>query len=343
MLIIGCDFHSGFQQLAIFDNRTGEVVEKKLLHPGEAMAFYRGQQRRYGWAWSRVRRVSGSGGCWASAGMSCGSGMRPHSGGRDAAAEDGPAGCRADLEADAGRAVSAHLGAVGRGARCAAVADGPASSDADADAGEEPVAVAGAEPGTAEGAEAVVGGGAGAVARAADDGTCGAAAGSVAADGGRAGPASAELDVLVRRQAEGREDARRLMTHPGVGPQTALGMVLTIGEVGRFAGAKQVASYLGLTPREHTSGGKQRLGHISKQGSSLMRFLLVEAGQSAVKGDAQLRRAYRRLAAKKSRAVAKVMVARRLAVRLYWMLRRNWTYAELARHAGEPGSFCGEQ
>jgi transposase len=153
----------------------------------------------------------------------------------------------------------------------------------------------------------------------------------------------AELNGLVRSQAEGREDARRLMTHPGVGPQTALGMVLTLGEVGRFAGARQVASYLGLTPREHSSGGKQRLGHISKQGSSLMRFLLVEAGQSAVKGDAQLRRAYARLAAKKSRAVAKVMVARRLAVRLYWMLRKQWTYAELARHAGEPGSFCGEQ
>src|SRR5208283_7371 len=153
----------------------------------------------------------------------------------------------------------------------------------------------------------------------------------------------AALDVLVRREAEAREEARRLMTHPGVGPQTALAMVLTLGEVSRFASSKQVASYLGLTPREHSSGGKQRLGHISKQGSSFMRFLLVEAGQTAVRGDAQLQRAYRRLAAKKSRAVAKVMVARRLAVRLYWMLRRQWTYAELARHAGEPGSFCGEQ
>jgi transposase len=151
----------------------------------------------------------------------------------------------------------------------------------------------------------------------------------------------AELDVLVRRQAEGREDARRLMTHPGVGPQTALGMVLTIGDVSRFESAKKVASYLGLIPGEYSSGNKQRLGHISKQGSSLMRFLLVEAGQTAVRGDEQLRRAYARLAAKKSRAVAKVMVARRLAARLYWMLRNEWTYAELARHAGEPGSFCG--
>jgi transposase len=151
------------------------------------------------------------------------------------------------------------------------------------------------------------------------------------------------LDVVVRREATAREDARRLMTHPGVGPQTALGMVLTVGDVSRFAGSKQLTSYLGLTPREHSSGGKQRLGHISKQGSSFMRFLLVEAGQTAVRGDDELKRAYRRLAAKKGRAVAKVMVARRLAIRLYWMLRNRQTYAELARHAGKPGSFRGEQ
>jgi len=151
------------------------------------------------------------------------------------------------------------------------------------------------------------------------------------------------LDGVVRQQAEGREEARRLMTHPGVGPQTALGMVLTVGEVSRFATSKQLASYLGLTPREHSSGGKQRLGHISKQGSSFMRFLLVEAGQTAVRGDERLQRAYRRLAVRKSRGVAKVMVARRLAVRLYWMLREQWTYAELTRHAGKLESSCGEQ
>ena len=62
-----------------------------------------------------------------------------------------------------------------------------------------------------------------------------------------------------------------------------------------------------------------------------------------MRGDEELQRAYRRLAARKSRAVAKVMVARRLAVRLYWMLRKGWTYTELARHAGKPGSSCGEQ
>ncbi len=92
------------------------------------------------------------------------------------------------------------------------------------------------------------------------------------------------LDVLVRQQAEGREDARRLMTHPGVGPQTALGMVLTLGEVDRFDTSKQVASYLGLIPGEYSSGGKQRLGHISKQGSSLY---AVSAGGGGPDGGAR--------------------------------------------------------
>ena len=75
-----------------------------------------------------------------------------------------------------------------------------------------------------------------------------------------------------------------------------------------------------------------------------MRFLLVEAGQSAVRGDEELKRAYKRLWVRKgNRAVAKVLVARRLAVRLYWTLRIEWTYAELVRHAGKPGSSCGKR
>jgi transposase len=140
-----------------------------------------------------------------------------------------------------------------------------------------------------------------------------------------------ELDGQVKQQAEQRPEAVRPMSHPGVGPNTALGFVLTLGEVTRFRRARQVASYLGLIPREHSSGGKQRLGHISKQGSAFMRFLLVEAGQSAVKGEAELRRFYRRLAVRGGRSKAKVAVARKLAVRLYWMLRHEWNYAQLCR------------
>ena len=152
-----------------------------------------------------------------------------------------------------------------------------------------------------------------------------------------------ELDRAVAQQASARPQVRQLMTHPGVGPVTALAFVLTVGPVQRFPRGKQVASYFGLIPTEHSSGGKQRLGHISKQGNAFLRGLLVEAAQSAVRHEPGLRRDYRRLAQKKCRALAKVAIARKLAVRLYWMLRTDCNYAQLVQgsHAGQPESSCG--
>jgi len=128
-----------------------------------------------------------------------------------------------------------------------------------------------------------------------------------------------------------------------VGPVTALAFALTLGPAERFQRGRQVGSYFGLIPSEHSSGGKQRLGHISKQGSSFVRGLLVEAAQSAVRQEPQLRREYRRLSQRRCRALAKVAIARKLAVRLYWMLREEVDYAQLIRgsHAGQPESFRG--
>jgi transposase len=140
-----------------------------------------------------------------------------------------------------------------------------------------------------------------------------------------------QLNRAVEEEVRKRPEAVRLRTHPGVGPVTALAMVLTLGPAERFRSGKQVGSYLGLIPSEDSSGGKQRLGKISKQGSSFLRFLLVEAGQTAARYDPQLKRFYRRLAVRKNRSVAKVAVARKLATRLYLMLREQWTYAQLCQ------------
>ena len=138
------------------------------------------------------------------------------------------------------------------------------------------------------------------------------------------------LDLAVKRAAEENCGARLLMTQPGVGPVTALAFVLTMGDVSRFPRGKQVASYLGLSPREYSSGGQQRLGSISKQGNRFMRMLLVEAAQVAVRCDAQFRREYlQRCHHDKPKAVAKVAAARKLAVRLYWMLRTETPYPEI--------------
>ncbi len=85
---------------------------------------------------------------------------------------------------------------------------------------------------------------------------------------------------------------------------------------------------MGLIPREHSSGGKQRLGAISKQGNCLLRTLLVEAAPSAVRFDPAFRKEYRHRCYRKPRAVAKLAAARKLAVRLYWMLRTRTPYPD---------------
>ena len=146
----------------------------------------------------------------------------------------------------------------------------------------------------------------------------------------------ARLDQAVEQAAKSQPLAARLMTHPGVGPVTSLAFVLIIGPVNRFAGSRKVVSYLGLNPQEHSSGGKQRLGSISKQGNPMMRSLLVEAGHTAARFDPQLRRVYQRLKFRRGASVAKVAVARKLAVRMYWMLRSTADYAQLVRMQGSP-------
>jgi transposase len=100
-----------------------------------------------------------------------------------------------------------------------------------------------------------------------------------------------------------------------------------------FRRSKQVVSYLGLNPRE-SSGGRQRLGGISKQDNSMARFLLVEAGQTAARYDEELRRDYQRLKFRRGTAVAKVAIARKLAVRLYWKLRKAEQHGAAGSHAG---------
>lgn len=137
-------------------------------------------------------------------------------------------------------------------------------------------------------------------------------------------PRIAELDRAVREQAEQRPSVRHLMQQPGVGPITALAFVLTIGPIQRFPHSRALVSYLGLNPREDSSGEKRRLGAISKQGNPLLRWLLVEAGHSAARVDPQLRRLYLRLKFRRGAGVAKVAVARKLAVKLYWRLR-EWS------------------
>jgi transposase len=155
----------------------------------------------------------------------------------------------------------------------------------------------------------------------------------------RMNPSIDELSRAVEQEARKRPEVLRLMTHPGVGPLTALAFVLIIGTPKRFKCGKQIGSYVGLIPSEDSSAGHQRLGHITKQGSSLLRFLLGEAAQAAARCDADWRRRYMHLAMRRHRNVAKVAMARRLGVRLYWMWRNGWEYAQLVKFGSNAGQL----
>jgi len=157
-------------------------------------------------------------------------------------------------------------------------------------------------------------------------------------------PTIAKLTQAIDREVEKCPAARRLQTHPGVGPLTALAFVLIIGKADRFQCGKQIASYLGLVPLEKSSGNQRRLGHITKQGNSLLRFLLVEAAQVTARSLPEWRSKYVHLTMRRGRKIAKVAMARRLAVRLYWMMRREWNYGQVKKfgsHAGQPGPGDG--
>jgi transposase len=146
------------------------------------------------------------------------------------------------------------------------------------------------------------------------------------------------LEEAVVEAAENNPQAQLLKTHPGVGPVVSLVFVLTIGDWGRFRRSKNLASYLGLIPAEESSADKRRLGHISKQGNTLLRWLLVQAAIKAQRSDPSWHRQYLRLSLNKHHGVAKVAIAHKLAVRLYWMLRSGQNYKQVM----ERGSHAGQ-
>src|SRR6476660_2446358 len=160
----------------------------------------------------------------------------------------------------------------------------------------------------------------------------------------RLNPTIAELSQAIEQEAEKSPAAQRLMTHPGVGAMTALALVLIIERADRFQCGKQIASYLGLVPLEDSSGNRRRLGHITKQGNSLLRFWLVEAAQVTVRSLPEWRSKYVHLTMRRGRKIARVAMARKLAVRLYWMMRKEWDFEQVKKfgsHAGQPGHRDG--
>jgi len=140
-----------------------------------------------------------------------------------------------------------------------------------------------------------------------------------------------KLNQRVEQEAGQRPGATLLMTHPGVGPITALATDVFLGHPERFADSKALASYVGIIPSEYSSGGRQKLGGLSKQGNPLLRFLWCEAAAHAVRRDPELQRFYRRKLVQKGLGKARVAAARKLGIRLWIMLRDQIDYQEFCR------------
>ena len=153
-------------------------------------------------------------------------------------------------------------------------------------------------------------------------------------------PSIDQLSQTIEKEAERIPEVKLLMTHPGVGPITALAFVLVLGTPERFGCGKQVASYLGLIPCEDSSADRWRLGHITKQGNSLLRYLLGQAAQSVARCEKQWQRQYAHLLMRRNKAIAKTAMARKLAVRLFWMWRKGWDYQQLNKFSSHVGKLA---
>jgi len=139
------------------------------------------------------------------------------------------------------------------------------------------------------------------------------------------------LEQELKELAAQNEQVRLVRTHPGIGLLTGLALVHTLAPISRFSNSRKVTAYVGLEPREFTSDTKQRWGGISKAGSTLLRFLLVEAAQHAARADAELKNTYQHLSSRRGKPKAKVAVARKLLVRAYILLRDEIDYATYLR------------
>jgi transposase len=142
-----------------------------------------------------------------------------------------------------------------------------------------------------------------------------------------------ETMVWFKAQSKGDVCITRLRTHPGIGLLTSLCLLHTLQPVSRFRNQRKVVAYAGFDPMVRSSAERAIYLGISKAGSRMLRYLLVEAVHTAIRYDEDLKRFYKRVAERRGRPKAKVAAARKLLIRAYIMLRDEIDYAEFRRRA----------
>ena len=151
----------------------------------------------------------------------------------------------------------------------------------------------------------------------------------------------AAVQQLIEERVAGNQQVEITRTLPGAGSYSALGIACRVGNIERFPRPQSLANYFGLTPGCRNSGeATQRLGSITKQGSTMVRFLLGQLTMHALRKDAGLRQWYRRIRGRRGAKIARVAVMRRLACSLWHMLHEcrpyefEYTRARRRMHEG---------
>ena len=132
-----------------------------------------------------------------------------------------------------------------------------------------------------------------------------------------------QVAQTIDAQAQADPQAQLLCTMPGIGAYSALLILSEIGDVHRFPDSRHLCSYAGLVPSVHASGGKTRLGRLTKQGSTWLRWILIELSMHAIKGAPQFQQLYQRVARKHGRNAGRTAVARAMLKTIYAMLKRQ--------------------
>ena len=138
-----------------------------------------------------------------------------------------------------------------------------------------------------------------------------------------------ETDRYIDVQSMRIPEVQLLRSIPGIGAYSALLIYAEIGDISRFPHYKHLCSYAGLTASVHQSGSTVRYGHITKQGDSLLRWIIVQAVLKTKRRSPGMQRFHKRLVAKKGKKVAKIALARKMLVYIHVMLTHNVRFDEL--------------
>jgi len=139
---------------------------------------------------------------------------------------------------------------------------------------------------------------------------------------------SERIENKMAKIGKDREDVKKLMAIPGINIYIATGIIGEIGDIHRFRNKESLASYPGLVPRQDQSGKNDRKGHITREGSSMLRYLLVLAAHTVIKYSRKMKNKYLSLVKRIGKNRAIVTIARILAETIFTMLKKDVDFVD---------------